>query len=415
MNCKNHLLGLAAVTLIAFSSCKKDIVSDKVVNADAVSSDAVAANDVPETAAPVGRALNVSMIPNSAGYYEVLPARYSLTTKNYPLILFIHGIGELGTGPGRLICCGIPAQVYKHTMPAEFVVNGQHFSFIVVAPQFKVRPSPSDMQNCIAWAVKHYRVDPTRIYISGLSMGGGSTWDYSAVYGQNVAAAVPVCGGTAPTQALARAIASKNLPVWTISSTNDKVVPISWATNWINWIKASNPANAGNVKLTTYTSGESHNTTWYKAFMATTKMDGLNIYEWMLKYRRTGAGVPTPAPTPGGGTTTPPVTKPPTTTPPPPPPATGTVIANAGGDATIHLFWHFSPLLNATLSKAPGGWLVGGTWTKIGGPAGYKIVNPNALNTRVSFTQTGTYTFRITVKSNKGLTAYDDKVITVLP
>ena len=109
------------------------------------------------------------MIANSAGYFEMLPARYSQTTKAYPLILFIHGIGELGTGAGRLTCCGLPFYANKKLFPADFVVNGQHFSYIVVAPQFRKRPSAGDMQNCISWAVKHYRVDPTRIYITGLS------------------------------------------------------------------------------------------------------------------------------------------------------------------------------------------------------------------------------------------------------
>jgi predicted peptidase len=135
------------------------------------------------------------------------------------------------------------------------------------------------VQEIINYAVKKYRIDPSRIYLSGLSMGGGSTWDYSAVYGQNLAAIVPVCGGTMPTIALARNIAAKNLPAWTISSTKDKIVHIWWATSWINWIKLYNPDNADNVKLTTYTSGESHNATWLRAFNPSSRLDGYNVYE----------------------------------------------------------------------------------------------------------------------------------------
>ncbi len=401
MNFKNQVLGLAAISLLALTACKKDIVTEQQdVNMDAIASDATA-NDVIETAAPLTKAITTSsIISNSGGYYEVLPARYSLTTKSYPLILFIHGIGELGTGVSRLTCCGLPYYANKKQFPADFVVNGQHFSFIVVAPQFKVRPSAADMQNYISWATKHYRVDPSRIYIAGLSMGGGSTWDYSAVYGQNVAAAVPVCGGTAPTQALAKSVASKNLPIWTISSKSDAVVPISWAQNWVSWIKADNPSNAGNVKITVYTSGENHNTTWAKAFNPATYMDGLNIYQWMLKYKRTSSG----------SASAPPVTTPTT----PSTPSTGTVVANAGADETIHLFWKYSPLLNATLSKAPGTWFVSALWSKVSGPAGDKIVNYSAFNTRVSFTATGTYVYKVTLKTKTGVTVTDTKTITVL-
>jgi dienelactone hydrolase len=406
MNFKNQILGFAAVTLLALSSCKKDIVTEQqAANVDPEASNAVLANNVVETAAPSAKGLNVSMISNSAGYYEVLPARYSLTTKTYPLILFIHGIGELGTGVGRLVCCGIPNYASKKQFPANFNVNGQNFSFIVVAPQFKVRPSAADMQNCIAWATKHYRVDPTRIYITGLSMGGGSTWDYISVYGQNVAAAVPVAGGSAPTTTNAKNIASKNLPVWTICSKTDAVVPISWGTNWVNWIKSDNPANASNVNITVYTGGESHNTTWFKAFNPATYMNGVNIYQWMLKYRRTGAGVPTPAPTPAPPTKTP--------TPTPTPPAAGGATAHAGTDVTIYKRWNFAPLLNGTRSTIPGGWFTSMSWTKVGGPSTYKFANGNASQTRVSFTGTGVYTFRLTVKTNKGATATDDVVITV--
>ena len=83
-------------------------------------------------------------------------------------------------------------------------------------------------------------------------MGGGSTWDFSAVYGQNAAAIVPVCGGTKPTTTLASKVASKNLPIWTISSIADKVVPIQWARDWISWIDARNTTYASKTKLSLF-------------------------------------------------------------------------------------------------------------------------------------------------------------------
>jgi len=411
MKLKSQIFGTALSLLVIASSCKKDVVSEEAAQAATVSSDATAADAVAETDPPVYKAITTNaVISNSDGYLEILPARYSLTTKSYPFILFIHGIGELGTGVGRLTCCGLPYYVAKKTFPAEFVVNGQHFSYIVMAPQFRVRPSAADMQNCINYAVKHYRIDPNRIYISGLSMGGGSTWDYSAVYGQNVAAAVPVCGGTAPTTALAKAVASKNLPVWTISSKTDALVPIAWATNWISWIKADNPGNAANVKLTVLTANEDHNTTWAKAFNPANRWDGYNVYEWMLRYQRTGTGVTVTSPAPPPATTpTPPVTPAPPTTPAAAP------VARAGADVTINKWWNFSPLLNGTTSTISGGWFVSAKWTKIAGPATYSIANANAFQTRVTLPEVGVYTFRLTVTTNKGATATDDINITVNP
>ena len=388
MNFRNQLLGVGSLLLILFSSCKKDLVSSQASQEAVVASNLTAADTVIETASPLTTPITTDVNPNCAGYFEILPARYQITTKKYPLILFIHGIGELGTGVSRLTCCGIPYWANKKLFPADFVVNGQHFSYVVMAPQFKVRPSPADMQNCIDYAVKKYRIDPTRIYISGLSMGGGSTWDYSAVYGQNVAAAVPVCGGSAPTQSLAASIASKNLPIWTISSTADSRVPISWATDWVAWIKADNLSNAANVNITTYTSGESHNNTWFKAFNPQTKVNGMNVYEWMLRYTRGGSQAP--------------------------PPANQPPVANAGSNTTIHLSWNFNPLLNGSLSKDPDGWVKSTVWSKVSGPNSYAFANSGAV-TRVLNLVQGVYVFRCTVTDNLGATGTADVTITVLP
>ncbi len=62
------------------------------------------------------------------------------------------------------------------TFPANFNVNGQNFSFITIAPQFKVRPSAADVQSVIDFMRgTRWRIDASRIYVMGLSMGGGST------------------------------------------------------------------------------------------------------------------------------------------------------------------------------------------------------------------------------------------------
>src|SRR5690606_25073258 len=142
------------------------------------------------------------------------------------------------------------------------------------------RPSAANMQDVIDYAVNQYRVDRSRIYVAGSSMGGGSTFDYSVVYGQNIAAAVPACAGSSPSTAKAQSLASKNLPFWTISAKADVLVPIQWARDWVNWTKNYNSANAANIKLTEWTN-ESHNGTWARAFDPNTRVDGYNVYEWM--------------------------------------------------------------------------------------------------------------------------------------
>src|SRR5215217_3355912 len=310
---------LFASLCLFFYSCKKDVdVSHYGSLNGSIQSSNTTADDVLETALPIHTPILYNINSNVAGYYETLPARYSLTTKKYPLIIFIHGIGELGTGLSRLNCCGLPYHIKGGTFPAKFLVNGVYYSFIVISPQFRVKPSASQIQSVVDYAKNHYRVDPSRVYVTGLSMGGGSTWDWSVVYGQYAAAIGPVCAGTKPTTTLAAGVASKNLPIWSLNSADDAAVPIQWGRDWINWIDARNTYMAPKTKLTVWY-GLSHNGTWGKAFNPKTYVDGYNLYQWLLLHRR-------------GTTST--ATSTSTST-------TGAPIANAGKDQSIPISWKY--------------------------------------------------------------------------
>src|SRR4026207_2559086 len=212
MNLKNLSALFFSASLI-LAACKKDIVADESVNGEVTANNATSPNDVLETALPVHTPRQIAINSNVSGFYETLPARYPLTTKKYPMILFIHGIGELGTGLSRLNCCGLPYHIKCGTFPAKFLVNNVYYSYIVISPQFKVRPSAAQVQSVIDYAKNKYRIDETRVYVTGLSMGGGSTWDWSVVNGEKAAAIVPVCAGTAPTTVMATNVAAKNLPI----------------------------------------------------------------------------------------------------------------------------------------------------------------------------------------------------------
>ena len=121
-------------------------------------------------------------------------SKYSQTTKKYPLIVFIHGIGELGTSLSRINCCGLPHHLSNKTFPANFNIGGVNYSFIVISPQFKKRPSAAQVQSVIDFAKRRWRIDDTRVYVTGMSMGGGVTWEYagsSEAVADKIAAIVP--------------------------------------------------------------------------------------------------------------------------------------------------------------------------------------------------------------------------------
>jgi dienelactone hydrolase len=396
MNLKNLTAVLLCGILFGTTSCKKDFISEEDSINGAVVSDNATANDVLETSPAIHTPRQVAINSNVSGFWESVPARYRLTTKRYPLIVFIHGIGELGSGLSRVNCCGLPKHLATKTFPAKFLVNGTYYSFIVISPQFRRRPSSAQVQSVIDYAKSHYRVDNSRIYVTGLSMGGGSTWDFSAVYGQSATAIVPVCGGTAPTTSLAAKVASKNLPIWTISSSADRVVPISWARNWISWIDSRNSAYASKTKLTVY-SAESHNATWARAFNPNSRIDGRNIYEWMLLHKRGSTGSTTaPAPAPSPSTS-----------------GNRAPVARAGYDQTISISSGRMPYLNGTTSTDPDGYIRSFRWTKVSGPSSYWFSNSSGGKTQAGGLVAGTYVFRLTVTDSKGTTSYDDVKVTM--
>lgn len=404
MTVKNLLFAASAGMLLLLSSCQKDLtVAPEESISASVSSDAT--GDVIETAPPVWTSVVANVNSNVAGFWQGVPAKYNQTTKKYPLILFIHGIGELGTKLSRMNCCGLPHHMYNKSFPANFNIGGVNYSFIVIAPQFKVRPSAAQMQSVIDYAKRRWRIDATRIYVTGLSMGGGSTWDYAAVYGQNAAAIVPICGGTKPTTTLAANIAKKNLPIWGIYSTKDAVVPAQWGRDFFSWIDARNPSYASKTKLTIWTD-VSHNSTWGRGFNPTTKVDGYNIYQWMLLYKRSGAVSVSP-------------TNPTTPTTPPPPTTTTTTnkkpIARAGSDRVIYLSQGINRVtLDAGSSSDPDGKISKYLWSKVSGPkADLWVLSASTGKTYAAHLVKGVYVFRVTVTDNKGATAYDDMKVTV--
>lgn len=242
-------------------------------------------NNVVETQPAVQKGITVDVNGNIGGYMEALPALYDSTTKTYPLIVFIHGIGELGNGSSNLAAAannGVPALIKNKKFPASFTVNGKSYSFIVISPQFKAWPSPADVNTMVNYAISKYRIDTTRIYVSGLSMGGGVTWDFGAAYASRLAAIVPICGASSESDTKAKQMVSAHLPVWAFHNEDDPTVSVNNSKGWINKLNSlsANPA----PKLTLWEKG-GHDA-WTKATNPDTKENNMNMYEWMLQYTR---------------------------------------------------------------------------------------------------------------------------------
>jgi predicted peptidase len=273
-----------AVVLTSLVCCRKKIMSnvgDIPGNVDTVP----VMPSKPDTLAYTQTALHASINSNIGGFYTALPPSYDSNTDKHPLLVFLHGGGELGDGEDQLplvLKNAIPELLVHKVFPISFTVSNKEYSFVIISPQFKEWPKPEEVESVVNYAISNYRIDTQRIYMVGLSMGGGATWEYAAKHGQRLAAMVPISGASWADSATAKGIAATNVPTWAFHNKDDEAVTYESTTRYIRFIQYYNPDFP--VKLTLWPEG-GHDA-WTKATDPLYKEDGKNIYEWMLQYSR---------------------------------------------------------------------------------------------------------------------------------
>lgn len=150
--------------------------------------------------------------------------------EKFPLVIFLHGAGERGNDN--------EAQLKHITDLFLDLRNRGKYPCYVLAPQCPkdlwwaeyrgktgIAPEPTKPMamviNLIEKILEEYPVDPSRIYVTGVSMGGFGTWDLLGRFPNKFAAAIPICGGGDESTATA----IKHVPIWAFHGAKDDVVP----------------------------------------------------------------------------------------------------------------------------------------------------------------------------------------------
>jgi len=251
--------------------------------------------------AQVQTAQSIVTGPNSNGFYQYLPAGYSTGTTKYPLLVFLHGTGELGNGTTdlpKLLDNGSPPDLIANgQFPTSFTVKGQTFSFIVISPQFVAWPSDDDVDAVINYAIAHYRVDTNRVYLTGLSMGGSAVWSYAPENGhaQKLAGIVPIAGGLMYTETAGAQILQQNsVAVFAAANLNDPTVNSALTAEDISIINSVTPKIVPTALDTIYNA--SGHGGWTITYDPTTDLhNGLNLYQYLLQFSK-ASSVTTPLP-----------------------------------------------------------------------------------------------------------------------
>jgi len=199
----------------------------------------------------------------SLKYLLYLPVGYE-SEDSWPLMIFLHGYGERGDNLEL---------VKKHGM-AKLIEAGQDFPFIIASPQCPdttVWPEQVDELNgLIDSLIAEFNVDTSRVYLTGLSMGGYGTWYLASRYPEKFAAIVPICGGGGWWMPGAL----KNIPAWVFHGDADPVVPLIESELMVDRIKQA----GGDVTFTVYP-GVDHDS-WTQTY------NNPELYTWLLSHQR---------------------------------------------------------------------------------------------------------------------------------
>jgi predicted peptidase len=196
-------------------------------------------------------------------YLLYVPKAYAADSgRRWPLLLFLHGSGERGDDLERVKVHGIPGRLDAL----------DDFPFVVVSPQCPEgeRWQADALAALLADVARRLRVDPDRVYVTGLSMGGRGTWDLAMSYPERFAAIAPVCGGALPD----RACRLKDVPVRAFHGAADTVVPLAESETVVEAVRKC----GGTAELVVYP-GVGHDS-WTATYADP------SLWEWLLAQTR---------------------------------------------------------------------------------------------------------------------------------
>lgn len=210
---------------------------------------------------------------DSLVYRLMRPLDYD-STRQYPLVVCLHGSSAVGSDNVKQVAATLPAQLLSSPENRE---KYPAFLFVPQCPRgfgwggLPEHPSVDSLVfEAIAALEREFPIDAKRRYVSGYSMGGYGAWHFICARPEMFAAAVPICGGGDPM------LADKviDVPVWAFHGAKDMNAPVSDSRDMIKAMKQA----GGNPRYTEFPDA-AHNI-WEEVYETT------ELPEWLFAQKK---------------------------------------------------------------------------------------------------------------------------------
>jgi predicted peptidase len=158
--------------------------------------------------------------------------------------------------------------------PPKLIAAGQKFPAVIASLQCPANElwNPHGVKAVTDHLIKTERIDASRVYLTGLSMGGFGTWETAFEYPNTYAAIAPICGGAGVRWVTASRL--KHLPAWIFHGDKDGAVPVENSHKIHNALQKLGAP----VKLSIYP-GVGHDS-WTQTY------DNSEFWTWLLEQKR---------------------------------------------------------------------------------------------------------------------------------
>lgn len=228
---------------------------------------AAVAAATPRASLAAGQQPHAAVAPGGYGFQLFVPSdaatRAGGAQARWPLMIFLHGSGEQGSDLASV----------KVNGPPKLVEADPDYPFVLISPQLPAGLEAWDtgqLDAMLDWALKSLPIDPDRVVLTGLSLGGYGTWAWASARPDRFAAIAPIAGEGDPKQACAL----KDMPVWAFHGDRDDVVPVEGTFAMIQAIRAC----GGQPRLTIYP--DTGHWSWVPAYLD----PALTL--WLIEQRR---------------------------------------------------------------------------------------------------------------------------------